>query len=77
MTERSDSLLVEHIYATLGTVRGGRPDPLQRPFGRCEIQRPGAHFIMLLVRVELHRARATPRAQTVSKRSVFLLVEHI
>ena len=47
VTEGSGPLLVEHIYATLGTVRGGRPDPLRRPFGRCEIQRPGAHFIML------------------------------
>ena len=45
--DRSVSLLVEHIYATLCTVRGGRPDPLRRPFGRCEIQRPGAHFITL------------------------------
>ena len=38
VTERSIFLLKEHINATMGTVRGGRPDPLQRPFGRCEIQ---------------------------------------
>ena len=37
VSERSVPLLVEHRYASLGTVRGGRPDPLQRPFGRCEI----------------------------------------
>ena len=33
VSKRSVSLPVMDIYATLGTVRGGRPDPLQRPFG--------------------------------------------
>jgi hypothetical protein len=65
------------IYVALDTVRGGRPELVRRPFGKCEIQRPGAHFIVLLVFDELHRARATPRVETVSEGSVSLVVTDI